>query len=74
MEDLQEVLGEHQDAVTSQAVLRDLGAVAYTAGENGFTFGLLLGHEIAAAREAEARYPLALRRATRPRLLRWTAG
>jgi CHAD domain-containing protein len=73
MEDLQEVLGEHQDAVTSQAVLRDLGVAAYTAGENGFTFGLLLGHEVAAAREAEARYPRALRRATRKRLLRWTA-
>jgi CHAD domain-containing protein len=74
MEDLQEVLGEHQDAVTSQAVLRDLGVAAYAAGENGFTFGLLLGHEVAAASEAEARYPRALRRATRPRLLRWTAG
>jgi CHAD domain-containing protein len=71
MEHLQDVLGEHQDAVTSQAVLRDLGAVAYTSGENGFTFGLLLGHESAAARAAEARYPAALRRATRKRLLRW---
>jgi CHAD domain-containing protein len=74
MEHLQDVLGEHQDAVTSQAVLRDLGAVAYTSGENGFTFGLLLGHESAAARAAEARYPAALRRATRKRLLRWLAA
>jgi CHAD domain-containing protein len=74
MQDLQEVLGEHQDAVTSQGVLRDLGVAAYAAGENGFTFGLLLGHEVAAARAAEARYPRALGRATRPRLLLWTAG
>jgi CHAD domain-containing protein len=74
MEDLQEVLGEHQDAVTSQGVLRDLGVSAYAAGENAFTFGLLLGRESAAARAAEDRYPKALRRATRKSLLRWTSG
>jgi CHAD domain-containing protein len=74
MEDLQEVLGEHQDAVTSQAVLRDLGVAAFAAGENGFTFGLLLGRESAAAHAAEDRYPVSLRRAIRPRLLRWTSG
>lgn len=72
MEDLQDLLGEHQDAVTARTLHRQLGAAAHAAGENGFTFGMLLAEEDAAARAARARYPRTLRGATRPKVTRWT--
>ncbi len=46
----QELLGEHQDSVVAAGLLRDLGAVAGAEGANGFTWGLLLGHEQETAR------------------------
>lgn len=50
---IQEVLGEHQDAVIAAEILRTLGARAgTTAGENGFTFGLLFERERRAAEVA----------------------
>ncbi|MDV6280565.1 CYTH and CHAD domain-containing protein [Rhodococcus jostii] len=50
---IQKVLGEHQDSVVALGTLRDLGARAgSTGGENGFTFGLLYGLELQAARRA----------------------
>ncbi|KQU45027.1 adenylate cyclase [Rhodococcus sp. Leaf278] len=50
---IQEVLGEHQDAVIAAGILRTLGARAgTTAGENGFTFGLLFERERHAAESA----------------------
>ncbi|OWY81558.1 CYTH and CHAD domain-containing protein [Rhodococcus sp. BUPNP1] len=50
---MQEVLGEHQDSVVAAGILRGLGARAgATPGENGFTFGLLYGLELQAARQA----------------------
>jgi CHAD domain-containing protein len=50
---IQKVLGEHQDSVVALDTLRTLGARAgNTAGENGFTFGLLYGLELQAARRA----------------------
>ncbi|MBY4127316.1 CYTH and CHAD domain-containing protein [Rhodococcus fascians] len=50
---IQEVLGEHQDAVVAAGILRTLGARAgSTAGENGFTFGLLFERERRAAEAA----------------------
>jgi CHAD domain-containing protein len=43
---LQELLGEHQDSVVSAAFLRSQGAAAGTdAGQNGFTYGILLAEE-----------------------------
>ena len=56
-EALQELLGEHQDSVVSRATLREIGARAHVAGENGFTFGLLHGLEACRAAELEQRYP-----------------
>jgi CHAD domain-containing protein len=45
-EKLQDILGEHQDSVVTSALLHDLGRRAgSTAGENGFTYGLLLCRE-----------------------------
>ncbi|MFZ2173587.1 MAG: CYTH and CHAD domain-containing protein [Rhodococcus sp. (in: high G+C Gram-positive bacteria)] len=50
---VQKVLGEHQDSVVALGTLRTLGARAgSTGGENGFTFGLLYGLELQAARRA----------------------
>ena len=50
---VQKVLGEHQDSVMALGTLRTLGARAgSTDGENGFTFGLLYGLELQAARRA----------------------
>jgi CHAD domain-containing protein len=43
MEEIQETLGDHQDAVVERAWLRDLGVKAFLAGENAFTFGRLHG-------------------------------
>jgi CHAD domain-containing protein len=43
MEQIQETLGDHQDAVVERQWLRDLAVRAFLAGENGFTFGRLHG-------------------------------
>ncbi len=43
---LQDVLGDHQDSHVASAFARDIGARAGTReGQNGFTYGLLLGME-----------------------------
>ena len=50
---VQKVLGDHQDSVVALGTLRALGARAgSTDAENGFTFGLLYGLELQAARRA----------------------
>lgn len=52
---VQEILGEHQDAVVAAATLLQLGRKAgVTPGENGFTFGLLYAQEVHAAAAARA--------------------
>ena len=38
---VQELLGDHQDAVVARPVLREIGMAAHLDGENGFTYGLL---------------------------------
>ena len=38
---VQELLGDHQDAVVARPVLREIGIQAHLDGENGFTYGLL---------------------------------
>jgi CHAD domain-containing protein len=54
---LTQVLGEHQDGVVARPLLRELGMRAHLAGENGFTFGLLYGQELARCAEIESVYP-----------------
>ncbi len=71
MEQLQEVLGEHQDGVVTREVLRELGAASSGAGENGFTFGRLHALEQARAEAAVARWPTVRREVSRRRLRRW---
>jgi CHAD domain-containing protein len=71
MEGLQEVLGEHQDSVVARQVLRELGVAAHLSGENGFSFGLMLGREYCRGEAAERPYPAALRAATGRKVRRW---
>jgi CHAD domain-containing protein len=53
---LQDLLGEHQDSLVSADVLRRSGATAGSApGENGFAFGILHEREQENARRARAR-------------------
>jgi len=52
----QRLLGDHQDSVVAMATLRRLAITAgTTAGENGFTYGLLLAREQQAAETARRR-------------------
>ena len=69
---LQDVLGEHQDSVTAQAMLIELAAASYLSGENGFTYGLLHAQERARADQARREYKPALRKASTAKARRWT--
>ena len=72
-EALQDVLGEHQDSVRSQDALRQLGVTAHLSGENGFSFGLLLGAERQRAAAADAAHGEAYDAPRRRRpAARWT--
>ena len=70
-EDVQDVLGEHHDAVIMQGVVRAMGMRAHLAGENGFTYGLLAGLERDRAARALAAFPAAWHDASRRRVRRW---
>lgn len=54
---VQTVLGDHQDGVVAAALLRRLGAEAGARGENGFTFGVLWQREQQLADAARTRVP-----------------
>jgi CHAD domain-containing protein len=71
MEDLQDVLGEHQDGVMTRQALRDIGAGSTRSGENGFTFGRLHALEQVRADAAVRRWPQARKAASRGRLRTW---
>jgi hypothetical protein len=57
MQDLQEILGAHQDSVVARGVLRTLGMQAFLAGENSFTYGLLYGLAVGRASATERELP-----------------
>lgn len=65
---VQQLLGEHQDAVVAQDTLRGLGVAAHGAGESAFTWGLLHGRERARARAREEELPTVWRAASDPAL------
>jgi CHAD domain-containing protein len=67
---LQQLLGEHQDAVVARQEVDSLAADARRAGEDTFGYGLLHAAQDDAARAARARVPQAAHRACRPRLFR----
>ena len=56
-EAVQEVLGVHQDGVVAQETLVREARAAREAGEDTFTYGLLMGLERAAAERAHAEFP-----------------
>ncbi|MGC5561352.1 CHAD domain-containing protein [Streptomyces sp. FR-108] len=65
---VQKVLGDHQDSVVARGALRDLAVVAQTAGEAGFTWGLLYGTEQARAQNRERELPAVWDQASAPGL------
>lgn len=65
--DLQDVLGEHQDAVVAGAWLREART-----GEHAFVAGALAGFETQAAREARDEWPEAWKALSRKKLRFWT--
>ena len=50
---VQELLGDHQDAVVARPVLREIAVAAHLDGENGFTWGLLHQQQTDAGRLSE---------------------
>jgi len=50
---VQELLGDHQDAVVARPVLREIGLQAHLDGENGFTWGTLHQQQTDAGRRDE---------------------
>jgi CHAD domain-containing protein len=71
-ERLQEVLGEHQDAIIAAEVLHTM-ATARGGGTVAFTLGVLHSRETAAADAARAEFRQLWAEASRPKLRRWLA-
>jgi Uncharacterized conserved protein len=63
-EAIQEVLGRYQDSVAAQALLADAAETARQAGEDTFTYGVLVGLERAAAERDHAEFPRVWREST----------
>jgi hypothetical protein len=63
--ELQDVLGDHQDAVVTATLLRRHAMRAFAAGENTFTYGLLTGRQQLAADLSVARIPSVSKRAAK---------
>ncbi|MFJ8583955.1 CHAD domain-containing protein [Streptomyces sp. NPDC093595] len=63
MKGVQQLLGEHQDAVVARGTLRETAVKAHAAGETAFTWGLLYGREEARAERCERELPQAWGRA-----------
>jgi CHAD domain-containing protein len=65
--ELQDVLGDHQDATVTTALLRREAMRAYAAGENTFTYGLLVARQQRAAARSRARIARVRKRAGKGR-------
>lgn len=68
---LQDILGAHQDAVVTRALLLDYGRRADAGGDSAFTYGLLHARQREAGEKVLADLPAAVRAARRRRLRRW---
>lgn len=68
---VQTILGDHQDAVVTARLLRELTERAVVAAEDAFTFGVLHAREARLATEAERAFAAAWREASRPKYRRW---
>ena len=73
-ENLQEVLGEHQDSVVARQTLRDLGARMHLDGDNVFTIGRLHALEQVRGDRAIADFNGAWHAVSRKRVRRWLRG
>ena len=67
----QTALGEHQDTVVARDALRELGALAHSGGENGFSFGVLHGKDAERAARIEEDLPRLWKKAWTRRNRRW---
>lgn len=66
VEDLQELLGDHQDTVVARPLIRDLAVATMTANdESAFTHGLLYARQESVAADAETRLDEVWRRTSR---------
>ncbi len=70
-EDLQEVLGEHQDSVVAREALRGLGVRMHLDGDNAFTIGRLHALEQVRGDAAIAEFAVAWKALTRKQVRRW---
>ena len=70
-ENLQEILGEHQDSVVTRASLRELAVRSFLDGGNPFTLGRLHAFEQARAERAEAAFGPAWKNLDHKKLRRW---
>jgi CHAD domain-containing protein len=71
MKGVQSVLGDHQDAVTARAAVREIGVHAHLAGENAFSFGLLYERANRDMLEYQAKARQAWKRAARRKSRKW---
>ncbi|HEY6423069.1 MAG TPA: CYTH and CHAD domain-containing protein [Pseudonocardiaceae bacterium] len=62
LKSVQDILGEHQDAVVSRPALREFATQAHLEGGNGFTYGLLYATETSRAQRAEKKLSPAWKR------------
>lgn len=73
-ENIQEVLGEHQDSVVARQALRELGVRIHLDGENAFTIARLHALEQTRADDSAAEFASAWAAASDKRLRRWLTG
>jgi CHAD domain-containing protein len=71
LRDVQDLLGEFQDSIVTEGLLREYGMLAHLDRENAFTYGLLYGRQRPGGRWRVPGLSRARRRAGRPRLRRW---
>jgi CHAD domain-containing protein len=71
MKAVQSLLGDHHDAITAQAAVREIGVTAHLAGENAFTFGVLHQRAAQQAVAAQRQAAKAWKRAARGKARRW---
>jgi CHAD domain-containing protein len=71
MQQVQSVLGDHQDTVVARAAIRDLGIRAHLAGDNAFTYGLLYERDACDAATLQQEAWHVWERAARPKYRRW---
>ena len=72
-EEIQELLGEHQDAVVAAATLRRL-ATGPRAGSTAFTLGLMHARQQEAIARCRAQFPSVWSEASKPKYRKWLRG